>query len=61
MNPLDPILQRDGTARAMTLDEVAEDLGLSKERVRQIEQNALLKVKRMFRQLGFRPEDIRDD
>jgi len=58
MNTEDPIFERDGTRPAMTLEEVAAKLGISKERVRQIEQNALYKLKRAMHRNGYRREDF---
>ena len=44
--------------RAMTLQEIADILGTSRERVRQIEQRALGKLRRKLRAMGYKPEDI---
>lgn len=44
----------------MTLDEVAEVIGLSRERTRQIEQKALRKLRRWCQASGYRPEDLLD-
>jgi hypothetical protein len=45
---------------AMTLDEVAEAIGLSRERTRQIEKKALRKLRRWCQASGYRPEDLLD-
>ncbi len=42
---------------AMTLDEVAEIMGISKERVRQIECKALRKIKKRLEARGIRLEE----
>ena len=44
--------------RHMTLAEIAEILGTSRERVRQIEQRALGKLRRRLRAMGYKPEDL---
>jgi RNA polymerase primary sigma factor len=43
------------TERAHTLEETAERVGLSRERVRQIEQQALARLRRQRRQFGLEP------
>ena len=51
-------------ARPHTLQEIADALGVSRERVRQIERKALAKVKANLIKQGFEPEDcinLRDD
>ncbi|MCK4842068.1 MAG: hypothetical protein KAT04_09325 [Methylococcales bacterium] len=51
-------------ARLHTLQEIAEELGVSRERVRQIERQALAKVKANLIRQGFEPDDcinLRDD
>lgn len=42
----------------LTLQEIAEILGLTKERVRQIELNAIIKVATKFKALGIRPDQL---
>ena len=44
--------------RAMTLQEIADILGTSRERVRQIEQRALGKLRRKLNAMGYKAEDI---
>jgi DNA-directed RNA polymerase sigma subunit (sigma70/sigma32) len=46
--------------RAMTLESIAEILGVKKERVRQIEFEALRKVKLALIKRGFSERDIVD-
>lgn len=43
-----------------TYTEIAEELGVSRERVRQIERRALQKLEKRFRQLGY-DEQFLDD
>ena len=45
---------------AATLDEVAEVLGLSRERVRQIEGRALLKVRLALERRGIDADHVRE-
>lgn len=47
-------LRRDGC----TLEEVARELGVSRERIRQIEHSALRKARRWAEKHGYRPEDL---
>lgn len=50
--------------RQYTLQEIAEDLGVSRERVRQIERQALAKVKANLIRQGFQADDcinLRED
>lgn len=54
-NPDFPIKGED---RHMTLQEIADVLGTSRERVRQIEQRALGKIRRKLRAMGYKPEDF---
>jgi hypothetical protein len=42
----------------MTLQEIADILGTSRERVRQIEQRALGKLRRKLNAMGYKPEDL---
>jgi hypothetical protein len=44
--------------RHMTLQEIADIFGTSRERVRQIEQRALGKLRRKLRAMGYKPDDI---
>lgn len=43
---------------AMTLSEIAAELGVTKERARQIECRALLKLRKALNRRGFMAEDI---
>ena len=43
----------------MTRDEVAEKLGISKERVRVIEGSAIRKMRKYLTTIGISPEDLR--
>jgi hypothetical protein len=54
-NPAYPIRNED---RYMTLQEIADILGTSRERVRQIEQRALGKIRRKLRAMGYKPDDF---
>lgn len=47
--------------RHMTLQEIANVMGTSRERVRQIEQRALGKLRRRLRAMGYKLEDILGD
>lgn len=49
------------TYGVVTLEEIAKELGVSRERVRQIEKSALAKLKANFEQRGYRYEDWVDD
>ena len=56
------IEKRDMIPRVyMTLEEVAEVLGMSRERVRQIEKEALSKLKKAFTSKGLTFEDLMPD
>ena len=39
--------------RAMTLDQISQELGITKERVRQIEKRALQKLNEKLQRLGI--------
>ena len=43
-----------------TYTEIAKELGVSRERVRQIERKALKKLAKRFRQLGYDETFLRD-
>lgn len=43
---------------AMTLDEVGQELGISRERVRQLENRALAKAKAILKKRGFTVQDL---
>lgn len=45
----------------MTLAEVADLMGISRERVRQIESRALGKLRRRLQAQGYKPEDVLGD
>lgn len=47
--------------RAMTLEEIAEVFGTSRERIRQIEAMALRKLRARLRKRGINPKDILPD
>ncbi|MCK5478993.1 MAG: hypothetical protein KAI44_08760 [Methylococcales bacterium] len=47
-------------ARPHTLQEIAEELGVSRERVRQIERQALAKVKANLIKQGYKADDCVD-
>jgi len=44
--------------RPHTLQEIAEEMGLSRERVRQIERQALAKVKAILIAQGYTLDDV---
>ena len=52
-------INNDGTP--MTLQEIANILGTSRERVRQIEQRALGKLRRKLSAMGYDPDDFFGD
>lgn len=45
----------------LTLEEVAQELGVSRERVRQIENRALWKARQILERHGYRLEDLLED
>ena len=47
-------------AKAHTLEEIAVELGISRERVRQIERKAMAKIKANLLRQGFEPDDCID-
>lgn len=47
--------------RHMTLEEIAEIMGCTRERIRQIEQRALMKLRKRLRLKGINPEDVLGD
>jgi len=47
--------------RYMTLEEIAEIMGCTRERIRQIEQRALMKLRKRLRLKGINPEDVLGD
>lgn len=47
--------------RHMTLQEIADVIGTSRERVRQIEQRALRKLRRRLIGMGYKPDDLLGD
>lgn len=47
--------------RAMTLEEIAEIFGTSRERIRQIEVMALRKLRARLRMKGINPKNILPD
>ena len=44
--------------RVMTLDQISQELGITRERVRQIERDALIKLKKKLFAMGIPPENI---
>jgi uncharacterized protein (UPF0147 family) len=44
--------------RLYTLDEIGQELGVSRERVRQIERDALVKLRRAFEARGITAADV---
>lgn len=45
----------------MTLQEIADTMGVSREMVRQIEQSALRKCRKRLRAMGIEPQDFFTD
>jgi RNA polymerase nonessential primary-like sigma factor len=41
-----------------TLEELAEEVGLTRERVRQIQMEAIRRLRRIARQSGVRPDEM---
>ncbi len=52
-----PTAHKD-TDHYMTLEEVSLELGVTRERARQIEQAALRKARRILESRGFKLEDL---
>ena len=48
----------NSTYSASTLHEVADMLGLTRERVRQIEAKALMKIRKRLDAQGIKPSDL---
>jgi DNA-directed RNA polymerase sigma subunit (sigma70/sigma32) len=44
--------------RAMTLDQISQELGITRERVRQIEKEAIAKIKARCERMGLKAEYI---
>lgn len=44
--------------KAMTLDQISQELGITRERVRQIERDALIKLKKKLHARGIPAEFI---
>ena len=47
--------------RYMTLEEIADIMGCTRERVRQIEQRALMKLRKRLRAKGIQADDLLGD
>lgn len=45
----------------MTLQEIADTMGVSREMIRQIEQSALRKCRKRLRAMGIEPQDFFTD
>lgn len=50
--------KRSTNASHMSLEEIADIMGVTRERIRQIEQKALFKLRKRIRAMGIKPEDI---
>jgi hypothetical protein len=50
--------KRSTNASHMSLEEIADIMGITRERVRQIEQRALQKLRKRLRLKGIKPEDL---
>lgn len=48
------------TGFAMTLDEIAVHMGISRRMVQKLEQKAMAKVRAALRERGMRAEDVYD-
>ena len=44
--------------RAMTLEQIAQEMGITYERVRQIEKEVIAKLKSKCERMGLKPEHI---
>ncbi len=45
----------------MTLEEIGKELGITRERARQLEANALSKARKILKQRGFTLQDLLPD
>ncbi len=52
------VISRNFADKTKTLDELGQNLGISKERVRQIETSALAKLKKIILQISNEPKDF---
>lgn len=53
-----PKPKKPTTEMYMTLEEIADIMGITRERVRQIEAKALRKMAKRLRLMGIKPEDF---
>ena len=51
----------DGIERHMTLEEIAAEMGVTREAVRKIEKRALAKVRKAFEARGLGPTELDED